>query len=89
MERARLFDRMLRKSGIDPVLCLLSDEESLAIGNEMAKFLYARAGRRSTHDLIDGRTTLQALGLDKSFNENLQAMVPTMLSRKLFNIEAE
>jgi hypothetical protein len=89
MERARLFDRMLRKSGIEPVLSLLSDEESLAIGNEMAKFLYARAGRRNTHDLMDGKTTLQALGLDKSFNESLQTMVPTMLRGKLVNIEAK
>jgi hypothetical protein len=79
LERARLFDRMLRASGREAQFCLLDDEDALRAANEMGRFLYSRLGSRTVHDLIDGRTTLRALGMDKAFATQLGALVPTPL----------
>ena len=79
LERARLFDRMLRACGHEPRFSLLDDEDALGAANAMGQFLYARLGPRTVHDLIDGRTTLRALGLDKAFAAQLQSVAPTSL----------
>ncbi|ABM35947.1 gamma-mobile-trio integrase GmtZ [Polaromonas naphthalenivorans] len=86
LERARLFDRMLRASGCEPHFSLLDDEDALGAANAMGKFLYARLGPKTVHDLMDGRTTLRALGMEKAFADQLQAMTPKSLalSRTIF-----
>lgn len=83
LERARLFDRMLRASGREAHFCLLSDEDALNAANEMGRFLYSRLGPRTVHDLIDGRTTLRALGMDKSFATQLDTLtsIPLLAQR--------
>ncbi|MGN8139074.1 gamma-mobile-trio integrase GmtZ [Paraburkholderia sp. 22099] len=81
LERARLFDRMLRNSGHEPRLSLLDDEATLHVANAMARFLYARLDPSTVHALIDGRTTLRALGLDKAFMGELERLEPKTLVR--------
>jgi hypothetical protein len=76
LERARLFDRMLRNSGHEPRFSLLDDEDSLHIANAMGKFLYARMGANTVHALVDGRTTLRAVGLEKAFVAQLDSLEP-------------
>lgn len=89
LERARLFDRMLRASGHEPHFSLLDDEDALGAANEMGKFLYARLGSKTVHDLIDGRTTLRALGMEKAFADQLQTVAPKSLpSRRTILIES-
>lgn len=76
LERARLFDRMLRNSGIEPRFSMLSDEDALHVCNAMGNFLYARLGAKSVHDLIDCNTTLKAAGIEKAFIDKLEAIKP-------------
>ncbi len=80
LERARLFDRMLRASGHEPHFSLLDDDDALGVANEMGKFLYARLGPKTVHDLIDGRTTLRALGMEKAFAAQLESVAPKALT---------
>jgi hypothetical protein len=80
LERARLFDRMLRNSGYEPRFSLLDDESSLHVANAMSQFLYARLDANTVHSLIDGRTTLRALGLEKAFVSQLDGMEPRTLA---------
>jgi hypothetical protein len=80
LERARLFDRMLRTAGRDAHFSLLSDEDALKAANAMGSFLYSRLNRDTVHDLVDGRTTLNALGMDKPFIDQLEAMSPKSIT---------
>ncbi|MDH6157863.1 MULTISPECIES: VPA1269 family protein [unclassified Janthinobacterium] len=79
LERARLFDRMLRNSGHDPRFSLLDDEAALQVSNAMGRFLYARLDANTVHALVDGRTTLRAIGLDKAFIAQLEHLKPKTL----------
>jgi hypothetical protein len=74
LERARLFDRMLRNSGHEPRFSLLDDGDALRIANAMGQFLYARLDASTVHALVDGRTTLRALGLEKAFVAQLETL---------------
>ncbi len=80
LERARLFDRMLRNSGHEPRFSLLDDDDALQVANAMGQFLYARLDARTVHALIDGRTTLRAIGLEKAFVAQLDHLEPKTLA---------
>ncbi|MGH8328877.1 MAG: hypothetical protein ACRER3_21725, partial [Pseudomonas fluorescens] len=80
LERARLFDRMLRNSGHEARFFLLSDEDALHVANAMGEFLYARLGANTVHALVDGRTTLRAVGLDEAFVSQLDSLNPRTLA---------
>ena len=80
LERARLFDRMLRNSGHEPRFSLLDDDDLLQVANAMGQFLYARLDARTVHALIDGRTTLRAIGLEKAFVAQLDHLEPKTLA---------
>lgn len=76
LERARLFDRMLRNSGLEARFYILDDKTALHAANAMGDFLYSRLPADTVHALIDGKTTLKAIGLDKSFIRELKKMEP-------------
>jgi hypothetical protein len=80
LERARLFDRMLRNSGHEPRMMLLDDETALQVANSMGNFLYARLNAKAVHALIDGRTTLRAVGIEKAFVSQLEQLEPKQLT---------
>jgi hypothetical protein len=80
LERARLFDRMLHNSGHESRFFLLSDEDALHVANAMGEFLYARLGANTVHALVDGRTTLSAVGLDEAFVSQLDSLNPRTLA---------
>lgn len=80
LERARLFDRMLRNSGHEPRFSLLDDEDALQVANAMGQFLYARLDANTVHALVDGRTTLRAVGLEKAFVAQLDHIKPKTLA---------
>lgn len=79
LERARLFDRILRAAGHEPRFSLLDDDDALNIANAMGQFLYARLDRDTVHALVDGRTTLRSLGLEKPFLSQLETLTPKTL----------
>lgn len=76
LERSRLFDRMLRNSGLDARFFMLDDKTALRVANAMGDFLYSRLPPDTVHALIDGKTTLQAIGLEKSFIQELKRIEP-------------
>lgn len=76
LERARLFDRILRASGHEARFSLLNDDDALRIANAMGQFLYARLDKDAVHALVDGRTTLRAIGLEKPFLAQLATLTP-------------
>jgi len=80
LERARLFDRMLRNSGHEPRFSLLGDDDALRVANAMGQFLYARLDANTVHALVDGRTTLRAVGLEKAFVAQLDHLEPKTLA---------
>ncbi len=80
LERARLFDRMLRNSGYESKFSLLDDEDVLHAANAMSEFLYARMDANTVHALVDGRTTLRAVGLEKAFVDQLEHLEPKTLA---------
>jgi hypothetical protein len=79
LERARLFDRMLRNSGHESRFFLLNDEDALHVANAMGQFLYARLDANTVHALVDGRTTLRAVGLEEAFVSQLDNLEPKTL----------
>ena len=80
LERARMFDRMLRNAGHEPRFSMLDDVDALQAANAMGQFLYARLDARTVHALVDGRTTLRAIGLEKAFVAQLDHLEPKTLA---------
>jgi len=70
---------MLRSAGHEAHFSLLNDEDALKIANAMGNFLYARVDSVTIHALVDGRTTLRAIGLDRAFLSQLENLTPKSL----------
>lgn len=94
LRRGRILDAMLIRNGRKPVFCALSDEEMLAVGNEMVAFLNARCGRGSTVDLVEGRKMLASTGIMKDLDRELSvepaspaAVTGIHIRRKLYGAE--
>ncbi|MDY7565033.1 VPA1269 family protein [Pseudomonas sp. RTC3] len=86
LERARLFDRMLRNSGHESRFFLLNDEDALHVANAMAQFLYARLDASTVHALVDGRTTLRAVGLEEAFVSQLDNLKPSTFATNILGL---
>lgn len=76
LRRGRLLDAMLIRNGRTPVFATLSEQEMLAVGNEMVAFLMSRCGRVDTVDLIEGRRMLESAGITKDLDNILAGMSP-------------
>ncbi len=64
LKRLRMFDAFLKRSGYEAAFCEMTDDDALAIGNEMAKFMFTQFGRETTNALMKGDATLRSLGID-------------------------
>jgi len=53
----------MQRNHREPVFASLTDDEALAVGNELVNFLYARLGHYETSRLIEGSRLLMASGL--------------------------
>jgi mannitol/fructose-specific phosphotransferase system IIA component (Ntr-type) len=81
---------MLRHNGYEDMLLQLSDDEALRAGNQMTRLmqdLIARQtgsdGRAEMRALMECTTTLEELGVVKSFDEIVKAtesMLPTAIA---------
>lgn len=80
LERARLFDRVLRAAGHEARFSLLDDDGALKTANAMGQFLYARLDKDTVHALVDGRTTLRAIGMEGPFLSRLETLAPKTLA---------
>lgn len=75
LRRGRLLDAMLSHNGRRPVFATLSEEESLAVGNEFVNLLMARIGRAETVDLIEGRRMLESTGVEEDVDRLLAGQI--------------
>src|ERR1017187_8066650 len=72
LRRARIVDAMLARDGRRPVFAALSEEETLAVGNEFINFLFARVGWKDALALMEGKKLLSACGIAKEADELLE-----------------
>lgn len=63
LRRGRLLDAMLTRNERPPVFATLTDDQALAVGNELVNFLYARLGSVESQRVLDGTRMLQATGM--------------------------
>jgi hypothetical protein len=81
LQRLRYYNRILVDSGYEPVFDLiLGERECLQIGNELGRFLYDKIGEDGVEALMERKTTLRALGLNKEFEEKLSSLTPVKVS---------
>ena len=74
LRRLRAFDAMLAKNGFDPVFIEMTEQDALAVGNQMSAFLYTRLGRTDANALMSGRETLRRLRFEDDFVRKLESV---------------
>lgn len=77
LRRGRLLDAMLARNDRRPVFAALSEDEAIAVGNELVNFLYARLGVLESNRLIEGTKMLEAAGLADDMDSLLTCRLGT------------
>jgi hypothetical protein len=77
LRRGRLLDAMLARNDRRPVFAVLSEEEAVAVGNEVVNFLYARLGVIESNRLIEGTRMLAAAGVADEMDSMLTSRLGT------------
>ena len=68
--RSQMIDKMMVENGIQPQFFLLSEEEQLAVGNQLTELMLTRLkGWENVDRLIDGSLSLKDLSIDNHFDE--------------------
>jgi hypothetical protein len=81
LQRLRYFNRILLDSGLETHFDLvLSEPQCLQIGNELGRFLYDKLGEDGVAALVERKTTLRSLGLEKEFEVKLSSLQPIKIS---------
>ncbi|WP_373322332.1 VPA1269 family protein [Paraburkholderia adhaesiva] len=86
LRRGRLLDAMLARNHREPIFASLTDDEALAVGNELVNFLYARLGYKETACLIEGSRLLEASGIADDMDVMLTERIgaPVKLSTLIY-----
>ena len=85
LRKGKILDRFLKQNGYEPLFYALPDEEALAAGNRLTRFLQQRIGRDRLRSLMDGHETLRSLGIASAF----EAAVPRLVQSEKLCIEAD
>ncbi|MEZ8778955.1 VPA1269 family protein [Vibrio splendidus] len=68
--RSQMIDKMMVENGIQPQFFLLSEEEQLAVGNQLTELMLTRLkGWENVDRLMNGSLTLKDLSIDNQFDE--------------------
>ena len=84
LRRSQILDAMPEMNGRTPVFFMLSPDEQLLVGNELMKFIRARAGSlERTVEIAAGLKSLEEVGLHQETADFLAAhtAMPIPLSR--------
>lgn len=65
LRRGQVLDALLTFNEKRPIFIHLKEDIALKVGNEMVKFLMNRIGQGGVHDLLDGKRSLNELGLSE------------------------
>lgn len=76
LRRGRMLDAMLSRNMRQPIFATLSDQEALAVGNQMVSLLQARLGHHETNRLLEGTRLLKAIGVADELDALLAENAP-------------
>lgn len=86
--RARRYDRVLMRHGLDVRFLDLDDELSAYVGNRMSEWLDMRVGRRNTIRLMEGEVMIKDICdqtglLPEALRQELEAFLDQAIARRL------
>lgn len=76
LRRSKLLDAMLARNQCPPVFAALSDDEAIAVGNQLSSLLLAKLGRAETANLIEGRRMLESCGIEQDVKRLVRQHAP-------------
>ena len=79
LRRARILDAMLARNGCRPVFASLTEDEALAIGNQLVNLLVKRFGHTDAVALIEGKRLMDASGIAEDVRRVLGNRLPRPL----------
>lgn len=77
LRKGKILDRFLKANGYQALFYALPDDEALAAGNRMTRFLQERVGRDRLRSLMDGHAALSSLGIAAEFNAAAGRLIRT------------
>lgn len=63
LKRNRYYDQVLIRHGLEPAFLTLDEHTALKAGNELSRLMYLRLGESKAIDVLEGRQTLENLGI--------------------------
>ncbi|MBY0252511.1 MAG: integrase family protein [Methylobacterium organophilum] len=63
LRRGKMFDVVFGRGNLPPLFVTLSDDEAVAVGNELSHFLRGEVGGEGLEALVYGRSSLDELGI--------------------------
>jgi hypothetical protein len=63
LRRGKMFDVVFGRDNLPPLFVTLSDDEAVAVGNELSHFLRGEIGGEGLEALVHGRSSLDDLGI--------------------------
>lgn len=67
LRKGKILDQFLSRNGYEPLFYALTENDALAAGNKLTRFLTAKIGRDRLRSLMDGHVTLRNLGIATEF----------------------
>lgn len=75
LKRNRYYDQVLIRHGLEPAFLTLDEHTALKAGNELSRLMYLRLGESKAIDVLEGRQTLENLGILKDTLASLELEV--------------
>ncbi len=68
LRKGKILDQFMKRNGYEALFYQLPDDEALAAGNRLTRFLQQKVGRDRLRSLMDGHDTLKSLGIAQDFD---------------------
>ncbi|MBO6560272.1 MAG: hypothetical protein JJ959_07025 [Nisaea sp.] len=85
LRKGKILDQFLKRNGYEALFYQLPDEEALASGNKLTRFLQEKVGRDRLRSLMDGHETLISLGISDEFESHSGSLI----ARQPLRIDAQ
>lgn len=85
LRKGKILDQFLKRNGYEALFYQLPDDEALASGNKLTRFLQEKVGRDRLRSLMDGHETLISLGISDEFENHSGSMI----ARQPLRIDAQ
>lgn len=81
LRKGKFLDQFLTRNGYQALFYQLPEEEALAAGNKLTRFLQSKIGRDRLRSLMDGNATLASMGLVSEFEKGAGPLLGTVALR--------